>query len=164
MTKRKNRSSKSISKEILKLENKIKTLKRKRVRAKNKEAEKTAKQYVVELTDRVTPAELHFGIIARQKKLDLKFQYPIYIKKGNEITQFFIADFYDEKRKIIFEIDGGYHDTEQQKILDAMRTKILRKNGYGVYRISNEDVFAGKTTAFLYNVYKGIGYDILNKT
>jgi very-short-patch-repair endonuclease len=49
----------------------------------------------------------------------------------------FIADFYCRKAKLIIEIDGAEHFTEEGKIKDALRTEILEKYGLTVIRFTN---------------------------
>lgn len=109
------------------------------------------------LVDRATYAELKFKQIAELKKLHLKFQHRIDIMKGLRIERFYFADFCDIKNKLIFEIDGEYHYTPEQKKKDWLRTRDLARAGYKVFRISNEDVVNGKTTSFLVNAYKKVG-------
>ena len=118
-----------------------------------------AKPFQEELLERATDAELKFMHIAKLKGLDLKFQYRINIlcKNGRRIKRFYFADFCDRIHKLVFEIDGGYHFTEEQQKKDVQRTKDLRRMGYKVFRITNSEVFAGKTTEFLYKIYKDIG-------
>lgn len=45
-----------------------------------------------------------------------------------------------KKRKIVVEIDGGYHATEEQKAKDAERSKTLRGHMYHVIRFTNDEV------------------------
>ena len=52
----------------------------------------------------------------------------------------FIVDFVCLSKKLIIEVDGGYHDTPIQKEADELRTKILNEFGYKVIRFKNEDV------------------------
>lgn len=123
-----------------------------------------ANTYAKELRENATEAELRFMEIAKRKGLKLNFQVPIRIKNAyNQKTGkkgiFYIVDFLDKKKKIVIEIDGNYHNNWEQKEKDAIRTKHLESLGYKVYRITNGDVFAGRTTAFLYTVYP-----YLNKT
>jgi len=54
----------------------------------------------------------------------------------------YIADFYNHKNKLIIEIDGDYHDTEEQKLKDIERTKFLEYNGLRVIRFKNEEVLS----------------------
>ncbi|MDP2160462.1 MAG: DUF559 domain-containing protein [Flavobacterium sp.] len=52
----------------------------------------------------------------------------------------YIADFYNHKNKLVIEIDGDYHDTEEQQLKDIERTKFLEYNGLRVIRFKNEEV------------------------
>ena len=124
-----------------------------------------AKPIQERLIENMTSAELKFQHIANLKGLKLKPQYKIniYNKSKTRIERFYFADFCDIKNKLIFEIDGDYHFTEEQQQRDLKRTKDLVKAGYKVFRLTNEDVFNGKTSAFLYKAYLSIGINILKK-
>jgi len=52
----------------------------------------------------------------------------------------YIADFVCLEKKVVVEVDGGYHDAEQQMKIDEFRTLTLQKNGYRLIRFSNEEV------------------------
>ena len=52
----------------------------------------------------------------------------------------FIVDFLFRKSKVIVELDGGYHFTEEQQRDDAQRTEWLESQGYKVIRFKNEQV------------------------
>lgn len=52
----------------------------------------------------------------------------------------YIVDFLFRKSKVIVEIDGGYHFTEEQQREDALRTEWLETQGYKVIRFANEKV------------------------
>ena len=52
----------------------------------------------------------------------------------------YIVDFYCARAKLILEIDGSQHYTEDGEAYDSERTAILESFGYKVLRISNEDV------------------------
>ena len=52
----------------------------------------------------------------------------------------YIADFVCLEKKVVVEVDGGYHDAEQQTKIDEFRTLTLQKNGYRLIRFSNEEV------------------------
>ncbi len=52
----------------------------------------------------------------------------------------YIVDFLCKEQKVVLEIDGGVHDTEQQKEHDQTRTVFLEEHGYTVLRIKNEDI------------------------
>ena len=44
------------------------------------------------------------------------------------------------RSKIVVEIDGGYHQTQKQQVLDDLRTEWLESKGYKVVRFTNEQV------------------------
>src|SRR5574344_2763806 len=52
----------------------------------------------------------------------------------------FIVDFFFRQSRLIIELDGGYHFTEEQQQEDAIRQKWLEHMGYSVLRFKNEDV------------------------
>ena len=52
----------------------------------------------------------------------------------------YIADFYCHKFKLIIELDGDYHNQEEQKQKDEVRTEVLRLNGLKIIRFKNEEV------------------------
>jgi very-short-patch-repair endonuclease len=51
----------------------------------------------------------------------------------------YVADFYCSAAKLIVELDGEQHGTDQAITYDAARTKWLRDRGYHVLRISNAE-------------------------
>jgi very-short-patch-repair endonuclease len=60
-------------------------------------------------------------------------------KRQQRIGQY-IVDFVTLEKKIIIELDGGQHNTETGKTLDAERTKWLESEGYQVIQFWNNDV------------------------
>ena len=54
----------------------------------------------------------------------------------------YIADFYCHQLKLVIEIDGGYHQTEEQKKLDTERTATIEFEGLKVIRFTNEQVIS----------------------
>ncbi len=88
-----------------------------------------------ELRKTMTPAEEVLWEQLRNNKLfGAKFrrQHPLDI---------FIADFYCHSKKLIIEIDGGYHDIPEQKQYDEGRTFLLEEKGFRILRFKNEDIF-----------------------
>jgi very-short-patch-repair endonuclease len=86
------------------------------------------------LRDNMTDPEKLLWEKLKDKKLKgFKFrrQHPIHI---------FIVDFYCDKLKLIIEIDGGYHDSKEQKLLDAERSEILEFQELEIIRFTNEEV------------------------
>ncbi|MEO1433154.1 MAG: endonuclease domain-containing protein [Cyanobacteria bacterium J06633_8] len=53
----------------------------------------------------------------------------------------FIVDFYCANLKLVIEIDGESHFTDEAKNYDAQRTLILENYGLQVIRFTNEQVF-----------------------
>ena len=52
----------------------------------------------------------------------------------------YIADFYCHKYQLIIELDGDYHNQEEQKQKDEVRTEVLRLNDLKIIRFKNEEV------------------------
>ena len=52
----------------------------------------------------------------------------------------YIADFYCPKLKLVIEIDGVQHNSEETLIYDNIRTEYMKEFGYEVIRISNYDI------------------------
>ena len=52
----------------------------------------------------------------------------------------YIVDFVCLEKNLIVEIDGGYHDDEQQQIEDNLRSTALKNDGFAILRLSNEVV------------------------
>jgi len=86
-----------------------------------------------------TKAELKVKELLDSQKIEYEFQKIVRTPRG------FIVDFYlprEDKRALIVEIDGGYHNHHKQQIKDAKRQeKIEAKIGI-VMRFTNEEVFA----------------------
>ena len=71
----------------------------------------------------------------RKNGLGVKFnrQYVIYD---------YIVDFICLEKKLIIEIDGGYHSEYEQIEKDEHRTEKLEAMGFKVIRFANEEIFA----------------------
>ena len=81
-----------------------------------------------------TPAEEKLWDELRNRKLaGFKFrrQHPL---------EAYIPDFVCLEKKLVVEVDGGYHNDEEQKKIDEIRTKTLEKNNYRFIRFTNDDV------------------------
>ncbi len=68
----------------------------------------------------------------------LKKQYPKFYRQ-RPIGKF-IADFYCSKAKLVIEIDGGQHFSEEGFAYDAERTIFLNRLGLEVMRFSNLEI------------------------
>src|SRR4030065_1826298 len=53
----------------------------------------------------------------------------------------FIVDFYCPKAKLVLELDGGQHYTEDGKAKDGLRDEFMRSMGLQVLRFSDREVF-----------------------
>ena len=66
-------------------------------------------------------------------------EYPIRFQRQKAIKSF-IADFYCHKARLIIEIDGSQHYTEEGIAYDRERTDILKEFNLEVIRFSNSDI------------------------
>jgi leucyl-tRNA synthetase len=65
-----------------------------------------------------------------------------YKVRRQHVIDGFIIDFAFLQKKLLIEIDGGYHDNEEQKRYDVARTEFLKESGYTVLRFTNEEVLS----------------------
>ncbi len=105
-----------------------------------KELVEIAKIVCRELRNNSTEAEKLFWAEVRNNKFDNKKfyrQYPFYYDiTGRE--SFFVADFYCHKAKLVIELDGHQHKSNQQ--YDKDRTEIIEGYGLKVIRFENRDI------------------------
>ena len=52
----------------------------------------------------------------------------------------YIVDFLFRRSRLIVEIDGGYHFTEEQQLYDTIRQEWLENQGFKVIRFTNQEV------------------------
>lgn len=80
-----------------------------------------------------TEAESRLWELLRDSKLGVKFrrQHPV---------ENFITDFICLQKGLIVEVDGGYHDNEDQQEYDKQRTVSLERKGFTVLRFTNEEI------------------------
>ena len=85
--------------------------------------------------------ELRRNMTPQERRLWYGFlrQYPVKVYRQRMIDHF-IADFYCAKAKLVIELDGSQHYTEQGKEYDEQRTAILEQYGVQVLRFTNLDV------------------------
>lgn len=84
-----------------------------------------------------------FGVLRR-------LEYPVLRQKPLDN---FIVDFYCPKAKLVIEIDGKSHDTNDARLYDKERDEILQSYGLKVLHVRNEEVM---------NDFDGIKRKILN--
>ena len=81
-----------------------------------------------------TPAEEKLWEELRNRKLaGFKF-------RRQHAIEAYIPDFVCLEKKLVVEVDGGYHDEDEQRKMDEARTVILRRNNYQIKRFTNEEV------------------------
>ena len=97
--------------------------------------EKHLKKYSRQLRKNMTEAEKVLWSKVRCKQIK---GYMFYRQKpiGN-----FIVDFYCPKGKLVIELDGGQHYSEDGKVKDEQRDKYLKEQGLSVLRFSDREVF-----------------------
>ena len=66
--------------------------------------------------------------------------------KRQHVIGDYIVDFVCLSSKLIVELDGDYHQAEQQQVSDAQRTEWLESRGFKVIRFTNEELFNGIDT------------------
>ena len=81
----------------------------------------------------MTAAEVVLWECLRGNSLGVRFrrQHPI---------ADYIPDFVCLKKRLVIEVDGGYHFIGQQMVSDAERTSYLNQKGFDVLRFTNEEV------------------------
>ncbi|WP_172917250.1 leucine--tRNA ligase [Capnocytophaga canis] len=87
------------------------------------------------LRNNMTQAETILWEQLNAKKLDAKF-------RRQHVIGDYIVDFVCLAKRLIIEIDGGYHNAENQQVLDKERTEILNELGFEVIRFTNEEVIS----------------------
>ncbi|NEO88415.1 MAG: endonuclease domain-containing protein [Spirulina sp. SIO3F2] len=65
--------------------------------------------------------------------------FPVKVWRQKPI-EYFIVDFYCPKLKLVIEVDGAGHFTEEAEAYDEKRTEILEGYGLRVLRFTNDEV------------------------
>jgi len=95
--------------------------------------EKTGKKFAKELARKATPSEKQFKRKLLSINISFSFQKPFSNNKKLYIADFFIPSF-----SLIIELDGGYHNTEEQMQYDEDRDIWFKRHGFNVWRMTNE--------------------------
>lgn len=93
----------------------------------------TLKERAREHRNHPTEAEEILWKAIRNNQLGCKF-------RRQQAIHVYIADFVCLDLKLIIEVDGGYHEEENQRYIDEQRTHDLNALGYRVVRFTNEEV------------------------
>ena len=70
----------------------------------------------------------------------MKEQFPKYKFRRQHPISIYIADFYCHKIKLVIEIDGSIHDSEEAKLNDKRRQQDLEDLNLMVIRFTNDQV------------------------
>jgi very-short-patch-repair endonuclease len=90
-------------------------------------------RYAKRLNENLPKSELWFDELFKSHNL-----YPLFLK--NQIIHKYIVDLLCTEKKIVIEIDGSYHDREDQIGKDFIKDMKLKKKGYTVIRVKAYDV------------------------
>ncbi|MEO6637445.1 MAG: endonuclease domain-containing protein [Ginsengibacter sp.] len=85
------------------------------------------------LRNKQTSAELIFWSLLKQNFPGIRF------KRQHPISEY-IADFYCHKFKLVIEIDGAVHLSEEAKINDKIRDDYMQSLELRIIRFTNEEV------------------------
>ncbi len=102
------------------------------------------KKYAKELRRFSTEAESALWEMLRGKHIGDKF-------RRQHIIDEFIVDFVCLSKKLVVEVDGGYHNEPEVEKANQLRTEILEGLGFKVIRFSNDEVLAN-TDIVLQNI------------
>ena len=85
--------------------------------------------------------DLRRKMTPQERKLWYAFlrTYPVKIYK-QRVIKFFVVDFYCAEARLVIELDGSQHYTEQGKVYDEERSAIMEGYGIEVLRFSNREV------------------------
>jgi very-short-patch-repair endonuclease len=90
-----------------------------------------------------TPAERHAWTLLRNRGiLGLKF-------RRQHVLHGFIVDFCYLSERIVIELEGDAHDSEERRAYDRARAGFLNAAGYRVIRVRNKDVSRENLDALL---------------
>ncbi|MBQ8655585.1 MAG: endonuclease domain-containing protein [Prevotella sp.] len=81
----------------------------------------------------MTTAEERLWQELRADKLGVHF-------RRQHVIGMYIADFVSLKNLLVIEVDGKYHSTPEQQLLDAERTRFLQGKGFRVIRFTNQEI------------------------
>ena len=87
-----------------------------------------------ELRRNQTPAEdIAWELLRNRKFMDLKF------RRQHQIGDY-VVDFYCHENKLVVELDGAVHNTEERQKTDQKRDKYLKSMGLKVVRFENKEI------------------------
>ena len=102
------------------------------------------------LRKNMTPEEKHLWY-------DFLKRLPYNVRRQHNIENY-IVDFYIAEKKIVIEIDGRQHLTEEHKAADEQRDAVISSWGISVLRYSNDSV-RNNFIAVAENILEHLGLD-----
>ncbi len=87
----------------------------------------------IENRKKMTVAEQTLWEQLRSNKLGVHF-------RRQHVIGMYVADFVSLKNHLIIEVDGDYHSTPEQMLLDAERTRYLQGKGFRIIRFNNQEI------------------------
>jgi len=105
-------------------------------------ASKQKQAFAEHLLDNMTWPERILWSRLRHRQIGYSFQ-------RQAIVRGYIVDFYCSKARVVIELDGPSHDSEEARQDDARRDEFLRKNGEKVLRFRNSDVQKGMSAVLI---------------
>lgn len=86
-----------------------------------------------DLRKSATPTEKKLWQVLRKKIMGVKF------KRQHSIGGY-ITDFYCANKKLIIELDGAVHNSEESREYDEIRDKFFKELGYSTLRFRNSEI------------------------
>ena len=97
-----------------------------------KVGEKNLKGFSRSLRKNMTKEERHLWY-------DFLKEFPVMVHR-QKVIESYIVDFYIAEKKLVIELDGSQHYSEEGKAYDAERDAFLNAQGLTVLRYANSDV------------------------
>ncbi len=86
-----------------------------------------------ELRNNMTHAEVLLWMKLKSSALGFKFRRQTSIGS-------YVVDFYCPSAKLVIELDGSVHDSEEARIYDSLRQRIIEQVGLKVLRFTNDEI------------------------
>ena len=116
------------------------------------------RKYKRKLWKNITYSEKIVFNILKKNKIKFKFQKGFWTIKGKYKGYHCIVDFYIPSKRLSIEVDGGYHNSTEQKRKDIFKEVWLKNRKVYLLRIKNENAIdiIKKINNFRYSKMKKI--------
>ena len=91
------------------------------------------KKDAMDMKHNPTEAEACMWEILRRKNLGVSFRRQF-------VIDLYIVDFVCLSKRLIIEVDGEYHNNEEQMRYDTQRTELLTNLGFTILRFNNNEI------------------------